>query len=80
MRQHAGWATQAKRRNEQLVGCLTCGRYHGSIEYDQPEPIITGWRDVASILGLSVAFLVILGGVLGGLYLWAVAVNPAVLG
>lgn len=35
------------------------------------RPIITTWREAASILWQAAAFLVILGGIVGGLYLWA---------
>ena len=77
MRQHAGFATQARRRGEDFVLCGTCGKRPHRPQYEQPEPIIAGWRDVASILGQAVAFIVILGGVVGGLYLWALSAVPA---
>lgn len=75
MRKHSGYATQARRRGEDMVLCNSCGRHPRG--YAAPEPIITGWRDVASILGQAAAFLVILGGIVGGLYLWALAGVPA---
>lgn len=46
-RQHSGWATAAKRRNEDYLGCTTCGMRHvvpreqaGPREYQPRMPLV----------------------------------------
>lgn len=44
MRQHAGFATQARRRGESLLGCNTCGMVHArNLSQAAPAEPVEQW-------------------------------------
>lgn len=62
-RQHSGWSTQARRRGEQFVMCLTCGQrqhprpFQQATPAPQPETIVDFFKALAVMALLVVAFV-----------------------
>jgi hypothetical protein len=55
MGRHGGLAAQAKRRNEEYLGCLTCGQPHARYRpHVEPEEHPTLWRLVGMVVWLLV--------------------------
>jgi hypothetical protein len=59
---HGGQAAQAKRRGEEWVACLACGR-PAHISIHQAEPYVDDWRRTALeiVVGVPVLLALLLG-------------------
>lgn len=59
---HGGQAAQAKRRGEEWVSCLACGR-PAHISIHQAEPYVDDWRRTLAevVIGVPVLLSLLLG-------------------
>ena len=48
-RQHGGWATQAKRRREEFLGCIECGMTAHPRLQAYAEPVKQSWWQIAKL-------------------------------
>lgn len=59
-KQHGGWASQAKRRREEYLGCVQCGMPTHPRQQAYPEPVQSRWNIFGLFLFVVLMYAAIL--------------------